>query len=654
MKIYFKNIKFILLFLLLVIYILSTSMIVYCDNENSDYNILIVNSYNRENQWENSIVDELKKDLSYYEKIKYNLEYLDSKTNSTKEYQDTFLNLLNLKYKGTDIDVILTIDDEAFNLIRPSIFDEQSFAYKIPMVSVGINNKIFLTDKESEYITTVLEIEDNLKYLNMLIDITPNLSNLIVISDKSIYSNTIRENITSISYLTKKPLEINFIEEEYLNNILKKLEEVSSPESAILIMGDFKDDNDTIISDLSIIIDSIKSITPVPIFTKTLPYLNAGAIGGIMKSSKKHGYISGEIISKIFSGKNIAYLNSIDNTLDITIFNYKTLYNYNINLRLLPKGTIFINKNKFDLLLPKPLKYLTWITLPLIILVFLLAIFKYISDKRTANLNKILLNQALENAKLKTNFVTTISHELRTPLNIILSTTKLISLSINKPMFDKEYLLSNIYYIENNSNRLLKLINNIISIIKFESGLLIPNFTMNNIVEIVENTTLNTVDLAKKYNIEIVFDTDEEEILMSFDKIMIERIILNLISNAIKFSKYLGVIYVSIIKKDNNVIISVEDNGIGIPSNKIDTIFKQFNQIDSSLSRDNEGSGLGLFIVNSFVTLHNGKIEAFSIKNIGSKFDIILPIIITDTYDNNNIANEPLEQLVKIEMSDLK
>ena len=84
------------------------------------------------------------------------------------------------------------------------------------------------------------------------------------------------------------------------------------------------------------------------------------------------------------------------------------------------------------------------------------------------------------------------------------------------------------------------------------------------------------------------------------------------------------------------------------------TIFKQFNQIDSSLSRDNEGSGLGLFIVNSFVTLHNGKIEAFSIKNIGSKFDIILPIIITDTYDNNNIANEPLEQLVKIEMSDLK
>ena len=66
MKIYFKNIKFILLFLLLVIYILSTSMIVYCDNENSDYNILIVNSYNRENQWENSIVDELKKDLCIF------------------------------------------------------------------------------------------------------------------------------------------------------------------------------------------------------------------------------------------------------------------------------------------------------------------------------------------------------------------------------------------------------------------------------------------------------------------------------------------------------------------------------------------------------------------------------------------------------------
>ena len=209
-------------------------------------------------------------------------------------------------------------------------------------------------------------------------------------------------------------------------------------------------------------------------------------------------------------------------------------------------------------------------------------------------------------------------------------------------------------YIENNSNKLLKLINNIIDITKIESGFLTPNFAMDNIVEVVENTTLSIIDLAKEHNVNIIFDTEEEEIIMSIDRIMIERIILNLISNSIKFTKSLGTIYVSIHKKDDNVIISVEDNGIGIPKNEIDTIFNRFHQVDSSLSRHNEGSGLGLFIVNSLVKLHHGKIEVFSIENIGTKFDIILPIFITNVTNDDNIAIQPLEQLIKVEMSDLK
>ncbi|CDM69017.1 Hypothetical protein CM240_1859 [Clostridium bornimense] len=534
------------------------------------------------------------------------------------------------------------------------IFNSNSFAYKTPVVSIGINEHFTLSEKENEYITGVFEIEDNLKYLNMLIDINPELSNLIIVSDKSKYSSIIKENINSVSYLTSKPIEISFIEEEYLDNVLINLKKVASPQSAILIMGDFKSSDENIISDLSVIIDSIKSITDAPIYTKVPSYLYAGAVGGVMKFGENHGYIAGEIISKLLLGENIKNLNSIHNSLYLTVFNYDALNYYNINPLLLPKGSLYINKNKFDLLLPRPLKYLTWSTLIIITLVFIFTIFKYIRDKKTATLNKILLNQALENDRLKTNFITTISHELRTPLNIILSTTKLISLSIKKSIIDKEYLLLKLDYIENNSNRLLKLINNIIDITKIESGFLTPNFAMDNIVEVVENTTLSIIDLAKEHNVNIIFDTEEEEIMMSIDRIMIERIILNLISNSIKFTKSLGTIYVSINKKNDNVIISVEDNGIGIPNDEIDNVFHRFHQVDSSLSRHNEGSGLGLFIVNSLVNLHYGKIEVFSIENIGTKFDITLPIFITNVTNDDNITIQPLEQLIKVEMSDLK
>lgn len=654
MKQHYKSIKTTTLLLFFVLYIFLTPIGVYCNNEYIDYNILIINSYSSENQWEKSILNGLKENLSSFENINYDLEYLDIKTNSSEEYENRFLDLLNLKYSNKKIDLILTVDDEAFTLIRPMIFNSNSFAYKTPVVSIGINDNFSLTEKENEYITGVFEIEDNLKYLNMLIDINPELSNLIIVTDKSQYSSTIKENINSVSYLTSKPIEINFIEEEYLDNVVTKLEKVTSPQSAILIMGDFKATDENLISDLSIIISSIKSITNAPIYTKVPSYLYAGAVGGVMKLGENHGYIAGEIISKLLLGENIKNLNSIHNSLDVTIFNYDALNYYNINPLLLPKGSLYINKNRFDLLLPKPLKYLTWSTLILIIFVLIFAIFKYIRDKKTTTLNKILLNQALENDKLKTDFITTISHELRTPLNIILSTTKLISLSIKKSIIDKEYLLLKLDYIENNSNKLLKLINNIIDITKIESGFLTPNFAMDNIVEVVENTTLSIIDLAKEHNVNIIFDTEEEEIIMSIDRIMIERIILNLISNSIKFTKSLGTIYVSIHKKDDNVIISVEDNGIGIPKNEIDTIFNRFHQVDSSLSRHNEGSGLGLFIVNSLVKLHHGKIEVFSIENIGTKFDIILPIFITNVTNDDNIAIQPLEQLIKVEMSDLK
>lgn len=651
---HFRNTKIIILILLLNLYNFLNPIIAYCDNYNINYNILVINSYNSENQWENSILNGLKTKLSSYKNIEYNLEYLDIKNNYSEEYKNSFLDLLNIKYCNKKIDLILTVDDEAFNLIRPLTFDNNSFSYKIPMVFVGVNNKSDLTKEEMEYITGVFEIEDNLKYLNMLIDINPNLSNVIVISDKSTYSSIVSNNINHIAYLASKPIKIDFIEEENLDDVLLKLKKIDSSESAILITGDFKDINGDIISNLSITIDSIKSITNAPIYTKVPSYLYAGAVGGVMKLGENHGYIAGEIISKLLLGENIKNLNSIHNSLDVTIFNYDALNYYNINPLLLPKGSLYINKNRFDLLLPKPLKYLTWSTLILIIFVLILAIFKYIRDKKTTTLNKILLNQALENDKLKTDFITTISHELRTPLNIILSTTKLISLSIKKSIIDKEYLLLKLDYIENNSNKLLKLINNIIDITKIESGFLTPNFAMDNIVEVVENTTLSIIDLAKEHNLNIIFDTEEEEIMMSIDRIMIERIILNLISNSIKFTKSSGTIYVSIHKKDDNVIISVEDNGIGIPNNEIDTIFNKFHQVDSSLSRHNEGSGLGLFIVNSLVKLHHGKIEVFSIENIGTKFDIILPIFITNVTNGDNIAIQPLEQLIKVEMSDLK
>ena len=111
---------------------------------------------------------------------------------------------------------------------------------------------------------------------------------------------------------------------------------------------------------------------------------------------------------------------------------------------------------------------------------------------------------------------------------------------------------------------------------------------------------------------------------MDIDKI--ERIILNLLSNAIKYTNPGGKISINISEKNNKVHILVKDTGIGIPKHMLNNVFERYQQVDSSLTRGIEGSGLGLSIVKSFVGLHGGTIKVKSEENVGSEFHVILPI----------------------------
>ena len=139
---------------------------------------------------------------------------------------------------------------------------------------------------------------------------------------------------------------------------------------------------------------------------------------------------------------------------------------------------------------------------------------------------------------------------------------------------------------------------------------------------------------------------------MKLDSDKIERIILNLLSNAIKFSKPYGEIRINLIFKDY-LYISVEDDGIGIAKEDLNRIFDKFTQLDTSFSRKNEGSGIGLSIVKSFVLLHNGKISVKSELNKGTSFLIKLPLTETSNTETEYTSYDNLSENVKIELSDI-
>ncbi|WP_242849736.1 ABC transporter substrate binding protein [Clostridium novyi] len=269
--------------------------------------------------------------------------------------------------------------------------------------------------------------------------------------------------------------------------------------------------------------------------------------------------------------------------------------------------------------------------------------------------NTKLLNEMLEYQKLRVEFFANISHELKTPLNLILSAVQYIELVHNKN-FNLHDFSKYTNIIKQNSYRLVRIVNNLIDITKIDSGYFQIHTENYNIVELVEDICLYCASYINSKNLELIFDTETEEKIISCDALIMERIILNLLSNAIKFTPSGGRITVNIYDKDNEIQISVKDTGIGIPENRQELIFERFIQVDKSLSRNHEGSGVGLSLVKAFVNLHNGNIKVNSKVGYGSEFLITLPV----TTNNKDIKifsdvtpYEFRSEKINIEFSDI-
>ncbi len=147
------------------------------------------------------------------------------------------------------------------------------------------------------------------------------------------------------------------------------------------------------------------------------------------------------------------------------------------------------------------------------------------------------------------------------------------------------------------------------------------------IVSVLEDIVSSIIPYAKVKNINVIFDTEIEELVMSVDPDKIERMMLNLLSNSIKFNKNDGSIITMVKIKDNYLNIEVIDTGIGIAKENISKIFDKFTQVEDIMIRQNEGSGIGLSLVKYFTEAHGGTISVESELNKGSRFIVRIPII---------------------------
>ncbi|MCP4131071.1 MAG: SpoIIE family protein phosphatase [bacterium] len=229
--------------------------------------------------------------------------------------------------------------------------------------------------------------------------------------------------------------------------------------------------------------------------------------------------------------------------------------------------------------------------------------------------------------KVKSNFFANISHEIRTPLTLILSPIESVIQGSQKINTDNNFFKN----IKKNALRLLKLINNILDISKLEAGKMKMKVQKIDIVKFFENYMSLIRDVSTAKGISLDFKASAQSIMLYIDVEKMDRITMNMLSNALKFTEEKGSILVEISEDNKNCFIKYIDTGIGLPHNMLYVIFDRFAQADSGSKRKNEGTGIGLSLAKELIELHGGSIKVESRfieehpENHGTTFTITIP-----------------------------
>lgn len=249
----------------------------------------------------------------------------------------------------------------------------------------------------------------------------------------------------------------------------------------------------------------------------------------------------------------------------------------------------------------------------------------------------------------KENFILNITHDMRSHLNVIISALQFIEYNGLSMKDEKRYM--NI--IKRNSYKILKLINNLIDTSRLENNFYKLEKRNIDIVSMIEGT----VECIEKYslekNIQLIFDTNKEECMVSADPEAIDRIVMNLLSNAIKFSPMNSEIFVYLNIDEENINISVRDNGKGISKEEQDKIFNRFYQCSNRSNKEYIGSGIGLDLTNYLVKAHGGSINIKSVESEGSEFIVSIPRILEEHIETINNSISSKIQMLEIEFSDI-
>jgi len=248
--------------------------------------------------------------------------------------------------------------------------------------------------------------------------------------------------------------------------------------------------------------------------------------------------------------------------------------------------------------------------------------------------------RAEEASRAKDEFLAGMSHELRTPLNAVLGIAEALQDGLYGEVTERQ--IEAAQRIEDGGRHLLELIGDILDIAKIEAGEMSLEIEPVNVRQVCEKSIAFLRETAAKKSISITLQIQRGTEIVMADERRLKQMIVNLLSNSVKFTEPRGSIGVTVSSDihTGQIRFCVKDSGIGISEDNIQLLFRPFVQLDSALSRQYEGAGLGLSLVINMADMHGGRVDVESEVGVGSQFSIILP------YEENEFEDIPIETLL--------
>jgi PAS domain S-box-containing protein len=244
------------------------------------------------------------------------------------------------------------------------------------------------------------------------------------------------------------------------------------------------------------------------------------------------------------------------------------------------------------------------------------------------------ITERREVERAKDEFTSVVSHELRTPLTSIRGSLGLLESGVLGPLPEKGQRMVEIAV--ENTDRLVRLINDILDIERIDSGKIDMHQQPCDAAELIERAIQGVEQVGAEANVSLIAEAQPAALFADPDRML--QTLTNLISNAVKFSPPGSTVRVSSVRRDHEVLFRVSDEGRGIPADKLETVFERFQQVDASDSREKGGTGLGLAICRTIVERHGGRLWAESKVGAGSTFSFVLPAQATNGSANTTSA----------------